>query len=621
MNFLDYTDDGCMNLFTQDQATLMLATLTTPSNNRSELTTSTVCAAPPPSFTIVETVQEAQCNGSSDGLITVSVSGGTTPYTYLWFNGQTNSTVSALSANSYQLTITDFAAQDTVMTFIVAEPAILATTQINTTPACGAGLTGTGSVDFSGGTTPYNYQWSDGQTTYQATGLAAGSYSLTMTDDNSCFIMSSVTIVTIFALSTVQSSVTPTCGSTSDGAASVDFTGTSPYSYVWSDGQTTYLATGMGAGSYTVSASDAGGCSGSAPITIVGLTPPSATVSAGSMPYCEGDNPGLSFAFSGGAPWDFDLYVSGFFIQSYTSPIPNFTAQDLTTGGTYSIQNLSDASGCIGNNPSGIVVTIVPVPTIFYGVLENEGCPPFTAYFNGGADIVGSTINWDFDGDGVIDDLGLNISHEYLDSGFYSVSIQAISPAGCISTVIMSDYIYVYPRPYAEISLTPEETLISDPIVTADASNSVGADSLLWWDFDDPYNTQSQFGEQVEHSYSDTGTYYISMDVVNWYGCHDLDTAKFVVYKDSLQVYNAFSPDGDGINDFWEIIGIEQTGDNTVVVFNRWGDIIFDADKYNNKNNYWDGTNRRGEEAPEGTYFYRIESEVKTQTGWVHLVR
>jgi gliding motility-associated-like protein len=89
-----------------------------------------------------------------------------------------------------------------------------------------------------------------------------------------------------------------------------------------------------------------------------------------------------------------------------------------------------------------------------------------------------------------------------------------------------------------------------------------------------------------------------------------------------LHIYNAFSPDGDGINDTWSIGGIGQYPDNTVVVFNRWGDILSELQGYNNADVSWDGTSKDGLAVPAGTYYYsmKLTDELK-YSGWVFINR
>jgi len=88
-----------------------------------------------------------------------------------------------------------------------------------------------------------------------------------------------------------------------------------------------------------------------------------------------------------------------------------------------------------------------------------------------------------------------------------------------------------------------------------------------------------------------------------------------------LKSYNGISPDGDGINDFWWIDGIEEFPDNEVLIFNRWGDKIIELRNYDNNNVVWGGLNRQGKRVPDGTYYYilKIKNLSKSYTGWINI--
>jgi gliding motility-associated-like protein len=89
---------------------------------------------------------------------------------------------------------------------------------------------------------------------------------------------------------------------------------------------------------------------------------------------------------------------------------------------------------------------------------------------------------------------------------------------------------------------------------------------------------------------------------------------------DDLKIYNLLTPNGDGSNESWVIRGIEEYPENTIIIFNRWGDKIREFKSYDNKNIFWDGTSNENRVLPGGTYFYILEvKNVGSRTGWIYL--
>lgn len=204
------------------------------------------------------------CNGDTDGSASVTVSGGTSPYTYLWDDpgSQTTSTASNLGAGTYTVTITDASGCTVTETVTVNEPAALAATLNSTNTTCGM-VNGFAVADVTGGTPNYSYAWDDpsAQTSVGAVGLAAGIYNLIVTDGNGCTTTASVTIAPSDSLILTVDVVHESCEDYNDGSITTVITGgTSPYTYLWSTGATTPAIAELGAGNYTLSATDATGC-------------------------------------------------------------------------------------------------------------------------------------------------------------------------------------------------------------------------------------------------------------------------------------------------------------------------------------------------------------------------
>ena len=287
---------------------------------------------------------QVSCFGGNDGQATVTATFGLEPYTYLWSDGQTTATAINLAAGTYTVTVTDADGTEITETITITEPDELLVSVTGTNPTTPGGSDGTATATVSGGTPPYTYLWDDllAQTTQTATGLVAGTYNVIVTDANGCEVTGSITLTdpAIALALTVVVDNDVTCFGGNDGQATATATGgVLPYTYLWSDpfAQTTATATGLAAGTYTVTVTDADGTEITEIITIT--QPDELLVSVtGTNPTTPGGNDGTATAtVSGGTPpyiylWD-DLLAQ--------------TTQTATglVAGTYNV-TVTDDNGC-----------------------------------------------------------------------------------------------------------------------------------------------------------------------------------------------------------------------------------------------------------------------------------
>jgi gliding motility-associated-like protein len=211
------------------------------------------------------------CNGGNNASGISSVNGGAGPYTYAWSNGSTTSTTSGLSAGTYTVTVRDANNCSATANIAVGEPPLLVTSVTGTNISCNGLSDGTARVNIQGGNRPYTIQWSNGSTTASISGLAAGTYNVTVTDANGCISTNSITLTQADQLAvSITGKKNVSCTGFSDGEATVGAVGgTTPYSYLWSNGQTTATAIGLAVGSYSATVTDFNGCSGSISVTLV----------------------------------------------------------------------------------------------------------------------------------------------------------------------------------------------------------------------------------------------------------------------------------------------------------------------------------------------------------------
>ncbi|HWB62209.1 MAG TPA: hypothetical protein VG603_01775, partial [Chitinophagales bacterium] len=183
-------------------------------------------------------IQNVRCLNGNTGRITVTVSGGTQPYTYQWSNGGTAATITGLTAGNYTVTVKDNNNCTATTTYAVTQPAAGITFNASTTTStlCFGSSDGTATVNPTGGLPPYSYLWNPtGQTTQTATGLSAGNYSIVVTDDSLCTATTTLTVNQPAQIAISGTVTNVKCNGQSNGSINITIAnGASPYSYAWS---------------------------------------------------------------------------------------------------------------------------------------------------------------------------------------------------------------------------------------------------------------------------------------------------------------------------------------------------------------------------------------------------
>ncbi|MEI6683660.1 MAG: SprB repeat-containing protein, partial [Bacteroidota bacterium] len=338
--------------------------------------------------------QPVSCFGGNNGTATVSASNGWGSYTYLWNNSQTGATATTLTAGTYRVTVTDghgcaVTASATVNGPAAALAATAAQTQLVT---CFGGTDGTATVYPSDGWGSYTYFWNNSQTGATATGLTAGTYSVTVTDGHGCTVTASTGVIgPIQALAaTAAGTKVVTCFGGSDGTATVypSYGWYASYTYQWSNSQTGATATGLAAGPYTVTVTDAHGCTTTASATVSGPSAAIASSAAGTK---------VVTCF-GGADGQATVYPShgwGSYTYFWNNSQTGATATGLAAG-SYTV-TVTDGNGCtstasatVSGPAAGLAATAAgtKVVTCFGGtdgtatVYPSHGWGSYTYFWN-----------------------------------------------------------------------------------------------------------------------------------------------------------------------------------------------------------------------------------------------
>lgn len=632
--------DGTANTFTFDPATV-LACVTNP------------C----PLITVTTTSQtNVLCFGNNTGAATVSASGGVTAYTYTWMPGNLNgASQTNLAAGTYTVNVVDGNACPGSTTVTITQPASAVSATANSTPTnCGSN-TGSATATPTGGTGSYSYAWSpSGGSAITASNLAAGTYTVTVTDGNSCQTTAN-TVVTTNGGPTISvvSSQDVSCNGANDGSATVSGSGGSgTLSYSWSpSGLTGASQAVLEANTYTVTVTDGGGCSNTTTVTIAepsaillsssnivsancGVNDGAATVDAsggaGSYSYLWSPTGGTAATASNisGGSYNVDVEDLNGCSESITIIVPSIG------GPTVTLQSSSDVS-CFGGNDGEAIIT------------ANGGTAPYTYSWTptGGNTATASNLNAGTYTCAVTDDIGcvgvisvsINQANEILISetitdmscGATDGEINTISSGGAgsytylwtpngeitssISNLVSGSYTLTVEdingcttsETYTvatigtiPVNLTPLSTSIQQGETVQ--LNASGATSYSWTpsnglscaDCPDPIANPS-----ITTTYTVTGT-----DASGCTGTAELTLFVIQVCGD-IYVPTVFSPNGTGPsqNNTLCVYG-NCIAELNYSVYNRWGERVFET---SDNTICWDGT-YKGKALNSGVYAYKL---------------
>ena len=289
----------------------------------------------PTALNINQTMAPISCNGFSDSYIQLSVSGGTGAYTFLWNTGATTSDLYNLGAGFYEVTISDVNGCQEVAAYTITEPDVLDPQTSVIDVSCDGVNNGSIQTNSTGGTAPYNYNWSTGATTQNISNLTTGGYFLTLTDANNCQITNfySVNEVDGLFIDFVPDPIS--CFGANDATLTANISGgTGIYSYLWNTGATNETIENLSPGFYQLTVVDNGNCEAEQVFEITEPTQITGTANT-LMAICGNENGSISVSPEGGStPYTY-LWNTG----ATSANISNLA------GGTYNL-TITDNNGC-----------------------------------------------------------------------------------------------------------------------------------------------------------------------------------------------------------------------------------------------------------------------------------
>jgi len=301
---------------------------------------------------------------------------------------------------------------------------------------------------------------------------------------------------------------------------------------------------------------------------------------------------------------------------NYASNLQNtwFVAPNTGYAGTYSLM-VMDGFGCKGYTSTPVMIDPEPTGQVA-GKLS--GCVPFCSSYslqsaNGGA--VMNSI-WTFNNQSIS---SATVNYCFNKVGTFELKGSFEDALSCRGTLTQA--IEVYPVPIADFEFSPAKPVENQDVVVFNNASEGAAQTGWSWYFNDGKNTANT-GESTSYFFEDAGKYAVAFLVENTWGCLDTIVKSVEVVLDfNVYIPNAFTPNGDGLNDVFMPVfrGVKRYD---LKVFDRWGSMIFAT---SDPNVNWDGT-VKGDKSPIGTYNYKLvllntNGEEKEYSGVLSLLR
>lgn len=545
----------------------------------------------PLALTLTEVLTDNSDCETPNGAIQTTVSGGAGPYVFGWSDGSSDEDLMGISQGNYDVTVTDANGCSLMQSFTLNGVVVPTVQVIQNDPLCFG--ESSGSIDLT--VTPsgtYTYMWSDvGLSGSNPTNLAAGSYVVTVDDGSSCTVTKTVVLNDPLEIKLDDVSSDATVCGYADGSIQISTNGgVAPFSYNWNNGSTSNEITGIESGSYTITVTDAQGCSATRSVNIQYENEIAATYLANDV-LCYGEANGEAEVqvTTGTGPFEI-VWPDGVNSQD---------RNDLPSG-NYVVE-ITDAQNCA----TEVEVQIEePQPLYAKEIIDHKLCNRNYGEIELGVSGGSSPYAVDWNKDHLS---GVEI--QKLDSGEYIYSIVDANGCELEGTIEIKQK---YPEDYAnEIFSTGDSRQV--PAIY----HFQTALTVLDWQVGSELFTE----QELQYTFTEPGEHQVEVRTIDYTGC--LDTQEVVIdLLGSNQVYvpNAFTPNDNQLNDEFKVVAADAE-DFQILIFNRWGDKVFES---NSLNQGWDGT-WNDKKCPMDVYSYVVEirqqDKPKHLYGKVALVR
>lgn len=564
--------------------------------------TQSLTVTEPPQLTISVAGFNVSCFGSCDGQVVVIPNGGTPTYAFSWNTGCNQPSCNAICTGSYTVDVTDANGCIATASTTVTEPTAISITTSEVDAHCNQS-DGSASANANGGTGTLNYQWIGGPANTNYPNIPAATYSVIVTDANGCSDTATAIVNNLNGVTTSLTSVTNlNCFNSNDGAIVTGAAGgISPYTYSWTAPAVSVngSASSLPAGSYTLTVTDASGCTSTVSATVTQPTAVTLAASATPAAVCAGTGVQLSATGGGGTPGYTYNWMPGPMAGNSQNIIPAATT-------TYTVY-VVDANGC--SDSTTVPVTVNPVPVAVLTASQTSGCAPLCVDFSDLSTVAApgviSSWSWDF-GDGSPVSAQQNPQqHCFYNPGTYTITLDIVTADGCTATITMPAYITVFANPVAAFGASPQPTTILNPEIFF-SDSSVNATSWTW-SFGDLTNATSSL-QNPSFIYPDPTCYQVTLSVSSIDGCIDTVSKEICIGPDAtIFVPNAFSPNEDGVNEVFMPVGVGIDPEHFEMwIFDRWGNMIYYTTDLNKG---WDGRVQGHSEISQiDTYVWKIKA-------------
>jgi len=570
----------------------------------------------PPFPLILNSIEtrDVSCSSNSNGYAKIGVKiGRGEGYTNKWSNGLVNVwEADQLKAGAYSVTVLDKFSCDVTVSFEIksASEGLQVTDQL-TDISCSGKNDGSVNLTVNGGVAPYIYSWSNGSTLNNITALKAGLYEVRITDQKGCSLTSSYLIREAVYLEINESISQPTCINSQNGGVDLVVKGgKAPYTYLWNTGATSSNLSNLGPGAYTLKVTDASGCFVEREYNITSAEAIEIRLTQKEDASCQKAT-GSAFIVVSGADANYRITwsdsVSG--IAKRDDLLPgNYTVSAKNTSGcevftTFEIKTATEISARI-ESMLDVNCAVGSVTGVAWVSIQG-GKEPYTIAWESG-EKEKQEIN--FFQSGILkvlikDALGCTVEVES------KVDFPSQSTQGG-----RLDFNYRK----LEITNDPEVQVKQDVIF-----ESVISDEFIAWEWAFGDGNISKEKDPI-HKFEAAGEFEVILTAYDIFGCSSTESNRIQVSNPTqlVTVPNAFSPNGDGLNDIF-IPKIKAVSSFSMDIFNTWGELIYSTIGAESRG--WDGTHQ-GQAISAGNYLYRInyssiDGKAFEKTGGITLIR